>query len=741
LLRNVVLSFLFTITLFLSAALLFLVQPLVARLVLPLLGGTPAVWNTCMVFFQAVLLAGYAYAHAAPRWLGTRRQPLIHLLLLPLPFLLLPYALPANLTPSETVPVFWLLGLLFVVAGLPFFVVATTAPLLQRWFTETGHPSAGDPYFLYAASNLGSILALIAYPAVVEPLLPLAGQGRLWEAGYGVLVVLIACCAVALWRSPAARPGGPTEKAVAPPTWARRLHWLLLAFAPSSLMLSVTTYITTDVAAIPLLWVLPLALYLLTFVLAFSRRQLLPHRGVVRFAPFVVLVVALLLLSEATEPVLLLVAAHLAGLFWLALMCHGELARTRPDSRHLTEFYLWLSLGGVLGGLFNALVAPLAFTGVVEYPLVLVLACLLRPASVAPGKPAWLPLRWGDALLALGVGAVTAALALAFRFFRVDLGRFTAGALFALPLVLVYVLQARPARHALAVAALLLAAVLYPGVHGAALYRTRTFFGVHRVTLDPTGRFRVLVHGNTVHGKESVDLEHRGEPLTYYHRTGPAGRAFAALKGDRHLERVGLIGMGTGSLCAYAEPGQRWTFYEIDPAVVYIACKSGLFTFWERCKERCGDEPAVVLGDARLTLGRSDEKYGVLVIDAFSSDAIPVHLLTREALAVYRAHLDDDGVLLFNISNRYLDLEPVLAELAADADPPLTCVAWPDLFGEEASGKSASHWVMMSASPEALKKARGTGPWRAARRRPGMAAWRDDYSNLLGVIKWRPELD
>jgi hypothetical protein len=749
LLRNAVLSLLFTVTLFLSAALLFVVQPLVAWLVLPLLGGTPAVWNTCMVFFQAVLLAGYGYAHAATSWLGTRRQPLLHLLLLPLPFLLLPIALPANLTPSETAPVFWLLGLLLVVAGLPFFVVSTGAPLLQRWFAETGHPAARDPYFLYAASNLGSILALLAYPAVVEPLLPLAGQARMWTAGYAALAVLVVACAVALWRSPPAPETGAAPADTAPaPTAARRLRWVLLALVPSSLMLSVTTYITTDVAAIPLLWVLPLALYLLSFVVTFARRPWLPHRFVVRWTPLVVLVVVFLLLSEAGESVLLsvwlLVGLHCLGLFWVALLCHGELARTRPDRRHLTEFYFWLSVGGVLGGAFNALAAPLLFNGVVEYPLALVLACALRPAPAPAGTRADVRPFWRDLPPALGVGALTAALVLTFRAAALDLGRLETAAVFTVPLLAVYVLQDRPLRHALALGALLLASCLYPGVYGRTEYRARSFFGVHRVTVDPSGRFRVLVHGNTVHGKQSLDPARRREPLAYYHRTGPAGVVFTALDGDERLRRVGVVGMGAATLCAYAEPGQRWTFYEIDPAVVRIATddRLGLFTFWHDCAARCGAAPDVVLGDARLTLARSDEKFGLLIVDAFSSEAIPVHLLTREALAVYRARLDEGGILLFHISNNYLDLEPVLAALARDADPPMACLSMEDRVvprEDKEEGKLASHWVALAADPEALAEIRYKGRWVPAVGRTGVTAWRDDYSDLFGVLRWREE--
>jgi hypothetical protein len=752
---RVVLPALFTLTIFVSAGLLFLVQPMLARMVLPLFGGTPAVWNTCMVFFQAVLLAGYAYAHAGPALLGDRPHAVLHLAVLALPLLVLPLAVPGSWqVPYTSYPVLWLLGLLAVTAGLPFFAISCNAPLLQRWFAGTGHPSARDPYFLYAASNFGSLLALLGYPFVIEPTLRLTDQSRLWSLGYGLLVALAAVCAVSLLLSGVRHPGqeqvakGQEKKtkndrgnssrtpdsrlpgrapASRPLTPERKLRWVLLAFVPSSLTLSVTTYLTTDIAAIPLLWVVPLAIYLLTFVLVFARRPPVPHAFLLRWMPLVVLLIAIVLLSEATEPIGVVIGLHLLGLFWVGMVCHGELARDRPPGDRLTEFYLWMAVGGVLGGLFNALLAPLVFQSVVEYPLVLVLACLLRPRQG--------PVTGPDLALPLVLGAATAGLALAVQALGVESGPVSVALIFAVPAVLCYTFHSRTAMFGLGLGALLLAGSLYQGVHGSTQYRKRSFFGVHRVTVNPERGFRELVHGNTVHGRQRLAPAQRGVPLTYYHRTGPIGQVFKVFADDPRLDDVGVVGLGAGSLACYGRVGQRWTFYEIDPAVEQIA--GGLFTFYGDCPA----EKQIVLGDARLTLACADARHGLLVVDAFSSDAIPAHLLTREALQVYRSRLADDGLLAFNISNRYLELEPVLAALAADAQPPLVCLARQDRSlsqEEEAEGKSPSHWVVLATRAEDVARLKQAG-WSGSRPRPGVAVWTDDYCNLWGAFRWEDE--
>ncbi len=371
---------LYTIAIFVNASLLFLVQPMFARMVLPLLGGSPAVWNTALVFFQAALLAGYAYAHATSKWLGVKKQAVLHCVLLLIPLFLLPIAVPKGWTPpAETNPIPWLLALLTVSVGLPFFVVSAGSPLLQKWFAATGHKAADDPYFLYAASNLGSMMTLLGYPLFVEPSLHLADQSRLWSYGFGLLILLTFGAAFALWRSKASEVKEPQESRItgSVPTNKRRWRWVMLAFVPSSLMVSVTTYISTDIAAIPLLWIIPLSLYLLSFIVAFASRPLVPPMAWVRALPIILLPLIVTIAARANHPLMILMPLHLLALFVVAMACHGALAQDRPSTDFLTEFYLWISVGGVLGGAFNALLAPVIFHSVVEYPITLVLACWL----------------------------------------------------------------------------------------------------------------------------------------------------------------------------------------------------------------------------------------------------------------------------------------------------------------------------------------------------------------------------
>lgn len=719
-------TFLFAGTLFVSSALLFLIQPWCGKMVLPLLGGSPVVWNTCMVFFQAGLLGGYAYAHAGPSFLGLYRHALVHLLFLGLALFLLPVSLPADTDNlAQSAPFFWLFRVLLVGVGIPFILVASSGPLLQRWFAQTGSIRARDPYFLYAASNLGSLMGLLAYPFLVEPTFSLVEQQTGWTVGYGILATLTLVCAVPLFLARNKEESAPTleEKASPHPGWPVRWRWLVLALVPVSLMLSVTTYLTTDIAAIPLLWVLPLGLYLLTYTLAFAERQVLPRSVVVRWLPLVLLLLAVILLSQAAEPVWLLVAVNLSGLFWIALACHGELAHTRPPAKFLTGFYLWLAFGGILGGLFNALLAPVLFHSVAEFPLMLVLAALIRPTDKS--EKAW---SWNDLILPLGLGLSTAGLILLIRTLGLETDRL--GLVLILPpaALACYLMTHHRWRFGLGLAALLLAGSLYQGIYGQIEDRLRSFFGVHRITRDGAGEFRYLVHGNTVHGQQRLGPDGGSDPLTYYHREGPAGQFFRALQGDPRLQKVALVGLGTGALAAYAQPGQHWTFFEIDPAVIHLARDAGWFNYLKQSAGKID----VVEGDGRLSLARTGEKFGVIVLDAFSSDAIPLHLLTREALQVYRDHLEPNGLLLVHISNRFLDLEPVLANLAADAQPPMVGRMYQDLAKDEAKGKFPSEWVALANHPGDLAKLPlGT----TLRPHSEKRVWTDDYSNLFQALR------
>jgi hypothetical protein len=725
----------YTVTMFLSALLLFMVQPMFAKMVLPLLGGSPAVWNTAMVFYQAMLLGGYIYAHVATKWLGARRQAAFHLLVLLLPLLALPIGIPTGwLPPTQTNPAPWLLALLFVAVGLPFFVVSASSPMLQTWFASTKHRAAADPYFLYAASNIGSMLALLLYPTLIEPTLGLRFQSWIWAGGYLVLVLMTALCAVALWRKPAGvaeQPAQPARSEQLPV--GRRLRWVALAFVPSSLMLSVTTYLSTNIAPIPLLWVIPLAIYLLTFILVFMRKPLLPYVIMRRALPMLLLTLLITLIAQATEPIGLLILVHLATFFVAAMVCHGAIAQDRPAATHLTEFYLWMSVGGVLGGLFNALLAPLLFTTVLEYPLVLVLACLVQPPESATrlGSRA----RRLDLGLPIALGLLVVAFILVAPVVGLSSGPARLGLMFGVPSLICFSFSRRPLRFGLGVTAILAASTLYTSDQGRVLHAERSFFGIHRVLLDTSGQFHVLAHGGTRHGMQSLDPAHRDVPLTYYYPNGPIGQLFETRVNTQPQAHVAVIGLGAGSLACYKQPAQQWTFYEIDPSVVRIARTPEYFSYLRDCAQGT----LMVIGDARLSLASApDQQYDLIVLDAYSSDSIPVHLITREALALYRAKLAPGGVLAFHISNIYLDLKPVLGNLAADAG--LAALERDDLSpdaSDAARGKSASQWALMARSAADFGPLARDPHWHPLAPQPNSAVWTDNYSSLLTVFRWR----
>ena len=783
---------------FVGATLLFVVQPMVGKMILPLLGGTPAVWSTCMVFFQAALLAGYAYAHASTAWLGASpRQALLHLGILVIPLSVLPLAVnPHFLRAGDANPVLDVLLLLSVSVGLPFFVVSATAPLLQKWFSHTGHPAARDPYFLYAASNLGSMLALLGYPILIEPRLRLRGeswmtQTRLWSIGYVALAVLIALCAFVLWRRAAApapvassdAPAGPELGGPAPaesseppasftsirpasmlpasmldkepPSMRRRLLWIVLAFIPSSLFIGATTYITTDVAAVPLLWVLPLAIYLLSFILTFGHWPDRLHRLVRRATLPVILTVLFLMVSGFKQRIWITMLWHFLLLLLVALACHGELARSRPSSRYLTGFYLLLSVGGVLGGLFNALIAPIVFHSLVEYPLVMVLAgVLLSARDPEPSRSLRVDLAQALAVVALGLVLYSDSLSVRIDFeFLTGLLKIpseTAVAwltpirravnkilMYGLPLAGVFFLRRRPWVMGVALGCLLLVSGSIDARRDDQIRQARSFFGVLQVSRDES--YTELRHGTTLHGRQSRDPARRGEPLSYYAREGPIGRLFAELDRRSTTRRSAVIGLGTGTLAAYARPGDAITFYEIDPLVRDIAFDRRYFTYLSDAATR-GVSVRMEMGDARIRMEavrkeRPGEHYDLIVVDAFSSDAIPVHLLTREALRLYFDMLKVGGLLALHLSNRYLSLEPVVANLAEDAQ--LEGVIWSD-EAPATDGATSSTWAVLARTREALGNMARDEKWNAEKLEvdPRVGVWTDDFHNLLRVFSW-----
>jgi len=829
----------FAFTLFVSAFLLFLVQPIIGKIILPSLGGAPQVWNTCMVFFQAALLAGYAYTHTTSTRLSLRKQLMLHvaLLFLPFIFLLLVPALmvPAGLTfrpfdirwwqpPSGANPIPSTLFLLTVIIGVPFVVVATSAPLLQKWFAHTGHPAAKDPYFLYAASNIGSMGALLAYPFIIEPLLGLSVQSWFWTAGYICLLALVIVCAGMVWK-----PAQAEEKLASPPkdqdvpmiaaadvstaiqkpsktpqplgkgglvstpvaeelTPMRRLRWIALAAVPTSLMLGITTHFTTDLSPVPLFWLMPLTLYLLTFILVFARWPVvwtgLPHTIMLWIQPFVlVTMIYCSFIADAKEALDWPIFIYSMAFFLTTMVCHGELARDRPSTAHLTEFYLLMSLGGVIGGIFNGLIAPIFFKfGAWEFPIAIVLAGLLRPnmrpagiieeliAGASGSRPAHVPakkpkgkaqkaaepthdvnnsLTPGIPALALDIGLplvlglITLILASA-----VSANDDTQMALiYFLPLIVSCLFLTRGLRFGLAIA-LIMAVHAFRTESGAVAYRDRSYFGIISVRkIDPARQnppqslpskyqpqvYTNLLHGSTDHGMnfaKPTDKKLWGNPeedfsrlpTTYYHRLGPVGLAMekfnwfheplnhfesdvrmpaslvglqanafgpmGALVGVWSEPPFAVIGLGTGTMAAYARPFQHCHYYEIDNLILKLSSPGTrqYFGYVQDAKDR-GAEVQVLMGDARLRLGKKyapydeqkelegtatyggpDHFYHLMVVDAFSSDAIPMHLLTREAFQTYFKKLTRDGVLCVHTSNRHVDLVKVVADVTASLE-------------------------------------------------------------------------
>jgi len=734
--RNRLVLVVYTAAIFVSALLLFSVQPLFTKMVLPRLGGSPAVWSVAMVFFQTLLLAGYAYAHMLMQIRNRAIPVVIHLVLLVVALLTLPLSIASGWgEPPTSGYAFWLLGLFVVSIGLPFFALAANNPLLQAWFVRTGHPAGPDPYFLYASSNIGSFLALLSYPLLVEPLFTLRMQNLMWTGGYGILILSIAACGTLLLRSPVLAVADLETEDTRAPSWLSRARWIFLAAVPSGLLIAVTAHISTDVAAAPLLWVLPLSLYLLTWVLVFQSRPLLPHKWMLLLQPLAILGVISLLAVGGEQNLLLTLGGHQVCFFVIAMACHGELARTRPPARYLTGFYVALSFGGMIGGLFAGLIAPFSFSWVAEYPILLALAALCRPtggderrlgnwywlllAALAialiapiwfPGKPfAWLEAHRVWVATAVGVVALVLALGL-------NADRWKIFATVALALALIR---------------------LYPSDDGR-VETVRSFFGVHKIVVTPHGQYHVLMHGTTIHGAQKFQnddgspLTGRPEPISYYHRDGGIGRAITAIRERKAAPlRVAVIGVGSGTLTCAAEPDETWTFFEIDQTMVDTARDPKYFSYIRNC------EPDLkpVIGDARLTFAREpDGIYDLIIVDAYSSDAIPIHLATEEAMKIYKDKLAPQGAVVMHVSNRHLELASVVVGIA-DANDLKSWVYSEDSGRDDEYIFSTS--VVISAREEAdVGKLASSEQWTETEANENQRIWTDDYSNVLGAV-WR----
>lgn len=723
----------FSAAIFISAALLFAVEPMFTKMVLPRLGGAAAVWSVAMVFFQATLFAGYAYAHLLTRFAPGRGSVLIHLALLLIACLALPLHLAGGWgQPPSRGEAFWLLGLFAASIGLPFFALAANGPLMQAWFVRTDHPSARDPYFLFAASNVGSFLALISYPTVVEPFLRLGEQTWLWTVGFYALILLIAACGVPLLGSANLSPVAVAVRSeeTAPPTWRDRLAFVGLAAIPSGLLLAVTLHISTDAAAVPLFWVLPLAIYLLTFVVSFQSRPVVPHSLVVKAFPFVILVLAGLMIIDPFSTIIELVVVHLTAFFVIALLCHGELARRRPAPKYLTAFYMWISAGGMIGGIAVGLIAPQVFNWVAEYPLLIALSVLCMPGLARPAK--------GDGqYLLFGALAVAAALLtiLMSSDLKLDNNVITLliGGLLGLT---VYFWRAPLPFAAIIAFVLVLGHYQYNDVINN--FVVRNFFGVLAAAETADGRFRILWHGGFGQGAQRI-RDYDGHPLTGRPEMISEFQAGAGIAQtfDAVRAKIGgpisyaVIGLGTGSLTCQARPEDDAIYYELDPDIIRIARDPKLFNFVSECRPNI----PIVQGDARLTIANApDASYDLIVVDAFIGAAIPIHLLTREAMAIYLRKLKPNGIVALHVSNLHLELATVVAGVA-HANGAITRLYNGGDVEEDASEQL---WVPIVAAVArkdedfgALAKSRY---WPLLPPDPAHRVWTDDYSNVVGAL-------
>lgn len=716
--RGPAVAVLFASTSFLGAGLLFMVQPLAAKLVLPSFGGSATVWSTSSLLFQVLLLLGYVYAHVSTRRLGARWQPRAHLLLLALPLLVLPIALPAQAAPpADGSPVLWLLRTLVLLVGLPFAVLSATGPLVQRWYAWSDGPRADDPYFLFAGSNLGSFAGLLAYPFLVEPHLTLTQQRVGWSVAFGGFLVLMAACALTVRRPRHGVPGAAATPRPAPPSRGQLARWCLWAFLPSSLMLSVTAHLSTDIAAVPLLWVLPLAAYLASFVAAFARTaRSVPARLVVPCVTVAVTtgVTSALGSSRLAPVVVLVVVANVLSVALAGFAAHARLAASRPEPEHLTLFYLVVSVGGALGGLLNGVVAPLLFDGTWEH---LLTVALLPVLAVGVLPPTWTRRR----VLAVaatpvaGVAVVAAARLVVPGTVDLATGAILVGAV-VLAVVVGWLTLRAPA--ALTVTLLLASLAVVVVEERASLLTERTFYGSYRVQeVDGTHR---LLHGTTVHGSQFLDPRLAGTPTTYYASDGPFGDAVAA----SDARDLGVVGLGAGAIAAYDV--DRVTFFEIDPVVADIARDQRWFGYLQDSAA----EVDVVVGDGRLAAASVPEgSYDLLALDAFSSDSIPVHVLTREGVQVFLDRVRPDGALAVHISNRVFDLRPVLAAHARDLG--LRAVMG---TGGEGPGAVRSEWVVLTRSDAVADDLLARDRWRPLPTTPTVT-WTDDYSSVLSVLR------
>lgn len=716
---------LYCITIALSAGLLFSVQPMFSKMILPALGGSAQVWSVAMVFFQCALLGGYTLAFLTNKYLPPVLQALALIAALGAWWFALPFSVSTHDMHVAGNPILAQLGMMLGAIGGPFLLLSTLAPILQRWFANAGSHRASDPYFLYSASNIGSLGVLLAYPFLIERLWPLHEQASGWAWAYAALVVLIAGC-VMLVRPERMMAREHADEAVVAPRFADAARWTFLAFIPSSLLLGVTNFITTDIASTPLLWIIPLCLYLLSYIIAFADKKLFsPTYAAITQSILISAVVLFRIGIDIGRIELVLV--HLALFFACALNGHFRLAALRPAAKHLGAFYLCIALGGALGGFFNALVAPVVFTQPWEYVAGLCLACVMG-ASVSKPSTNWknyVPL--AAALVLIGCCywveslSVSAATALAF--------------LAIAPLALLW---ERP-WHLAAITGL--AFVLFP-LHYAAshdannriLFETRNFYGTSRVIENRVEQMRYYIHGTTIHGTQAMIKQHSLTPISYYSTFSALNDPIEYLRGQRRLDSMAVIGLGVGGMSCLLGKETHIDFYEIDPAVRDIALNGDYFTFLRDCPP----SKDIIVGDGRLSIaGKDDASYDLIVVDAFSSDNIPMHLITDEAVSLYRKKLKPDGILLFHISNNYLELARPLSAIAK-------AQGMNGLWKTSESGNVPDSYMrymlteafIITANESASEHLVFQEGWSVAEPLPGERPWTDQFANMLSVIRW-----
>lgn len=731
-------AYIITSAVFLSAYLLFVVQPMVGKYLLPLLGGGPSVWNTAMLFFQILLLGGYAYAHGMARFVPLRRQYIVHLSLFALAALSLPLALTLGAEPTGQDPMIWQLRTMMSMAAGPFFILSATAPLLQQWFSKTAHDRAENPYFLYAASNIGSMLALLSYPFLVEPALNLSAQSFLWSWGYALLGGLILVSVLL------ARPATRSEEKIEtleddiPVTWAQRGAWLLLSFIPSSLMLGFTSYITSDVTTVPLFWIIPLSLYLLTFIIAFSEKSFfsLPLTRIIQGFS------VLLLLFHMMFTGLLVrweyAGVHVFFFFFTALLCHQELVAQKPKPRHLTEFFLIMSLGGALGGLFNSIIAPLIFSLPYEYMATGLLSTFFRFSSSQPLCA--LTFDRSNFLKKYAKFAAVIALVIAIFWINNPLATTLLGA--GIVVLCGYYMNNRITFAVLCAFLFIVFPIRQWTLSGQDLLTSRNYYGVIRVRDE--GGVRTLLHGITNHGGQSLDPNDPFKPFGYYDSHSGLADVFALpyMNAANQPRKVAIIGLGTGAIaCFFNREDRSFDYYEIDPAVVDVAKDPRYFTYLSNCVSHA----SVQTGDGRLLIAHApDHSYDVIELDAFTSDNIPLHIITKEAMQLYFKKLKPDGILVFHVTNRFFDLENELAvtanALGYKALFKLNIGDDPKKLKEE--GKSlqlaiqSSKYVVITSN-EAVQAdllERAT-KWEVLTANEGWKPWTDDYANILRSLR------